>query len=68
MNVVYSKNLPKRRVPITPKTDDMRDMMESLVARGAARPQFRLVEQSFIINGQLFAPKGVHCILSNVVP
>lgn len=49
LNVRRSNLVPKRSSPIRPRTDDMRAMVEDLIARGEGEEQFEMREQAFII-------------------
>lgn len=66
MNIIRSPHVPKRKIPITPRTDDMREMCEALIASGAAAPQFKEVDQVLMVNGSMACSPGVYGILRNV--
>ena len=65
MNIIRSPHVPKRKIPITPRTDDMRDMCESLIASGDAEPQFKEVDQVLVVNGSVACSPEVFSILVN---
>ena len=66
MNIIRSPHVPKRKIPITPRTDDMREMCEALTASGAASPQFKEVDQVLMVNGSMACSPEVYRVLSNI--
>ncbi len=63
MKIIRSPHVPKRKIPITPRTDDMRDMCEALFASGAAEPQFKEVDQVRMVNGSMACNPEVYGIM-----
>ena len=66
MKIYQSPHIPKKEIPITPKTDDMRAMFETLEQFGAATPQVKLVDQILIMDGNIFAPPRLMGVIANV--
>jgi hypothetical protein len=50
LRVIRSPHVPKAKIPVRPNTDDMRSMVDDLVGRGEARPQFKEREQAFFFS------------------
>ena len=67
MNIIRSPYVPKKKIPIHPKTDDMREMVEVLQQNGVATEQYNEVYQVFISDGRIVGrPSVIAGMLTNV--
>ncbi|WP_422050154.1 hypothetical protein [Shimia sp.] len=56
MKIIRSPHVPKAKVPVTPKTGDMRAMVDDLIDRGEASPQFQERDQVIFMGLDLGRP------------